>query len=155
MSRWFVCLMLCLVVLGFVVWKVDAGAEFGVTQPVFDVQRLIEFVQAIEKQGTRIPIVAGIWPLVSLRNAEFLNNEVPGIEVPDAILKRMAAAQEQGKEQARIEGCAIAREMLEQVRDIVEGVQVSAPFGRVPYALDVFAALDGYPSIEELEARLG
>jgi len=136
-------------------WKVDAGAEFGVTQPVFDVQRLIGFVEAIEKQGTRIPIVAGIWPLVSLRNAEFLNNEVPGIEVPDAILKRMADAQEKGKEHARQEGCAIAREMLEQVRDIVEGVQVSAPFGRVPYALDVFAALDGYPSIEELEARLG
>jgi methionine synthase I (cobalamin-dependent)/5,10-methylenetetrahydrofolate reductase len=136
-------------------WKVDAGAEFGVTQPVFDVERLIGFVRAIEKQGTRIPIVAGIWPLVSLRNAEFLNNEVPGIEVPDAILRRMAAAQEKGKEHARVEGCAIAREMLEQVRDIVEGVQVSAPFGRVSYALDVFAALDGYPSIEELEARLG
>lgn len=136
-------------------WKVDAGAEFGVTQPVFDVERLIDFVQEIEKQGTRIPIVAGIWPLVSLRNAEFLNNEVPGIEVPEEILRRMSVAQEKSKEHARAEGCAIAREMLEQVRDIVEGVQVSAPFGRVPYALDGFAALDGYPSLEELEARLG
>ncbi len=136
-------------------WKVDAGAEFAVTQPVFDVDSLIGFVEAIEKQGTRIPIVAGIWPLVSLRNAEFLNNEVPGIEVPDEVLRRMASAQERGKEHARAEGCAIAREMLEQVRDVVEGVQVSAPFGRVPYALDVFAALDGYPSVEELEARLG
>ncbi|MFQ5888537.1 MAG: bifunctional homocysteine S-methyltransferase/methylenetetrahydrofolate reductase [Gemmatimonadota bacterium] len=141
MSRWY--------------WKVDAGAEFAVTQPVFDVDCLVSFLERIEREGTRIPIVAGIWPLVSLRNAEFLNNEVPGIEVPDRILERMRRAQEKGKEFARAEGCGIAREMLEQVRELVEGVQVSAPFGKVPYALDVFAALDGFPTVEEVERRLG
>lgn len=135
-------------------WKVEAGAEFGVTQPVFDVETLVAFLQRIEKQGTRIPIVAGIWPLVSLRNAEFLNSEVPGIEVPDRHMERMRAAQERGQEHARAEGCTIAREMLSEVRELVEGVQVSAPFGKVPYALDVFAALDGYPTLEELGARM-
>jgi homocysteine S-methyltransferase len=135
-------------------WKVEAGAEFGVTQPVFDVEALVGFLDRIERAGTRIPVVAGIWPLVSLRNAEFLNNEVPGIDVPDRHLERMRRAQEEGKEQARAEGCAIAREMLAEVRDLVEGVQVSAPFGKVRYALDVFAALDGYPSLEELEGRM-
>ena len=135
-------------------WKVEAGAEFGVTQPVFDVEALVSFLDRIERAGTRIPIVAGIWPLVSLRNAEFLNNEVPGIDVPDRHLERMQRAQEEGKEQARAEGCAIAREMLAEVREVVEGVQVSAPFGKVRYALDVFAALEGYPSLEELEGRM-
>ncbi len=135
-------------------WKVEAGAEFGVTQPVFDVETLVAFLERIEKAGTRIPIVAGIWPLVSLRNAEFLNNEVPGIEVPGRHMDRMARAQETGKEHARAEGCAIAREMLAEVADLVEGVQVSAPFGKVPYALDVFAALEGYPTLEELEEQM-
>jgi homocysteine S-methyltransferase len=135
-------------------WKVEAGAEFGVTQPVFDVETLVAFLERIEKVGTRIPIVAGIWPLVSLRNAEFLNNEVPGIEVPDRYMDRMARAQEAGNEQARAEGCAIAREMLADLADLVEGVQVSAPFGKVPYALDVFAALEGYPTLEELEEQM-
>ena len=135
-------------------WKVDAGAEFGVTQPVFDVETLVAFLARIEKEGTRIPIVAGIWPLVSLRNAEFLNSEVPGIEVPDRYMERMRVAQGLGKEHARAEGCAIAREMLEEVRDLVEGVQVSAPFGKVGYALDVFSALDGFPSLEDLERRM-
>jgi homocysteine S-methyltransferase len=135
-------------------WKVEAGAEFGVTQPVFDVETLVAFLERIEKAGTRIPIVAGIWPLVSLRNAEFLNNEVPGIEVPDRYMDRMARAQDTGKEHARAEGCAIAREMVSEVADLVEGVQVSAPFGKVPYALDVFAGLEGYPTLEELEERM-
>jgi homocysteine S-methyltransferase len=135
-------------------WKVEAGAEFGVTQPVFDVETLVSFLDRIEKDGTRIPIVAGIWPLVSLRNAEFLNSEVPGIDVPERYLERMKAAQELGKDEARAEGCTIAREMLAEVKELVEGVQVSAPFGKVPYALDVFAALDEYPSLEELGERM-
>jgi homocysteine S-methyltransferase len=135
-------------------WKVEAGAEFGVTQPVFDVETLVAFLERIEKAGTRIPIVAGIWPLVSLRNAEFLNNEVPGIEVPDRYMDRMARAQDTGKENARAEGCAIAREMLSEGAALVESVQVSAPFGKVPYALDVFAGLEGYPTLEELEEQM-
>jgi homocysteine S-methyltransferase len=117
-------------------WKVDAGAEFAVTQPVFDPAQLERFLGRIA--AIRIPIVAGIWPLVSLRNAEFLANEVPGVSVPDDVIARMRRAQERGQEAALAEGVAIARDMLEVVRPMVQGVQVSAPFGRVPIALDVF-----------------
>jgi homocysteine S-methyltransferase len=117
-------------------WKVDAGAEFAVTQPVFDPEQLERFLGRVER--FRVPIVAGIWPLVSLRNAEFLANEVPGVTVPEAILARMRAAQEGGKEAALAEGVAIAREMFARVRAMVQGVQVSAPFGRVDVALEVF-----------------
>jgi methionine synthase / methylenetetrahydrofolate reductase(NADPH) len=75
---------------------------------------------------------------VSVRNAEFLANEVPGVSVPDAIIERMRKASEKSKEHAIAEGIAIAREMLERVRGGVQGVQVSAPFGKVELALDVF-----------------
>ncbi|PYP54107.1 MAG: bifunctional homocysteine S-methyltransferase/methylenetetrahydrofolate reductase [Gemmatimonadetes bacterium] len=117
-------------------WKVDAGAEFAVTQPVFDVRQLESFLKRVE--AYRIPIVAGIWPLVSLRNAEFLANEVPGVVVPAEVLERMRRAQDKGKEAALAEGVKIAREMFEQVKSSVQGVQVSAPFGRVEVALEVF-----------------
>ena len=117
-------------------WKVDAGAEFAVTQPVFDPRQLESFLKRVE--GFRIPIVAGIWPLLSLRNAEFLANEVPGVSVPDEVLARMRAAQEKGKEAALAEGVQIAREMFARVRGLVQGVQVSAPFGKVEVALEVF-----------------
>ncbi|HTR20192.1 MAG TPA: bifunctional homocysteine S-methyltransferase/methylenetetrahydrofolate reductase [Gemmatimonadales bacterium] len=116
-------------------WKVDAGAEFAVTQPVFDPKQLEAFLRRVESY--RIPIVAGIWPLVSLRNAEFLANEVPGVSVPPEVLQRMSRAQEGGKEKALAEGVAIAREMLARVRGVVQGVQVSAPFGKVEIALEV------------------
>ena len=118
-------------------WKVDAGAEFAVTQPVFDPRQLEAFLKRVEQ--FRIPIVAGVWPLVSLRNAEFLANEVPGVSVPDEILQRMKVAQEKGKEAALAEGVAIAREMFARVKGMVQGVQVSAPFGKVEVALEVFA----------------
>src|SRR5688572_5967705 len=117
-------------------YKVEAGAEFAVTQPVFDVAQLERFLREID--GVRIPIVAGIWPLVSARNAEFLANEVPGVVVPDAILQRMRTANDKSREHAVAEGIAIAREMLEKVRDTVNGVQVAAPFGKVDLALQVF-----------------
>jgi methionine synthase / methylenetetrahydrofolate reductase (NADH) len=118
-------------------WKVDAGAEFAITQPVFDLEQLDRFLASVE--SFRIPIIAGIWPLVSLRNAEFLANEVPGVTVPDVVLQRMRRASEQGKEAGLTEGVAIAREMLTAVRDRVQGAQVSAPLGRVSVALDVLA----------------
>ena len=118
-------------------WKVEAGAEFAVTQPVFDAAQLENFLRRTE--GQRVPIVAGIWPLVSVRNAEFLANEVPGVSVPDSVIARMRRAGEKSKEHAVAEGIAIAREMLERVRPEVQGVQVSAPFGKVELALDVFA----------------
>jgi homocysteine S-methyltransferase len=121
-------------------WKVEAGAEYAVTQPVFDLAQLDRFLERVEPFG--VPIVAGIWPLVSLRNAEFLANEVPGISVPDAVLGRMRRASAQGKEAALTEGVAIAQEMLAAVRSRVRGVQVSAPLGRVPVALEVIGAGD-------------
>ncbi|HVE80209.1 MAG TPA: bifunctional homocysteine S-methyltransferase/methylenetetrahydrofolate reductase [Gemmatimonadaceae bacterium] len=117
-------------------WKVDAGAEYAITQPVFDVAQLEAFLGRIEH--VRIPIIAGIWPLVSVRNAEFLANEVPGVTVPEPVIARMRAASARSKEHAVAEGIAIAREMLERVRPQVQGVQVSAPFGRVELALEVF-----------------
>jgi len=117
-------------------WKVEAGAEYAITQPVFDVKQLEKFLGTIEH--TRIPIVAGIWPLVSLRNAEFLANEVPGVVVPASIIERMRSASAKSKEHGVAEGIAIAREMLERVRPHVQGVQVSAPFGKVELALEVF-----------------
>ena len=117
-------------------WKVDAGAEYAITQPVFDVEQLEKFLESIAH--VRIPIVAGIWPLVSARNAEFLANEVPGVVVPEAVLRRMRAASEQSKDHAVAEGIAIAKEMLERVRGSVQGAQVSAPFGKVELAVRVF-----------------
>lgn len=123
-------------------WKVEAGAEYAITQPVFDTEQLKRFLGLIEH--VRIPIVAGIWPLVSFRNAEFLHNEVPGVEVTPEILERMRIASDKSKEHAREEGIAIARESLIEVRDVIQGVQVSAPFGNVKYALQVFEALDEF-----------
>jgi methionine synthase I (cobalamin-dependent)/5,10-methylenetetrahydrofolate reductase len=117
-------------------WKVDAGAEYAITQPVFDPAQLEKFLKQIDH--VRIPIVAGIWPLVSVRNAEFLANEVPGVTVPAEIITRMRKANEKSKEHGVREGIAIAREMLERVRPSVQGVQVSAPFGKVDLALEVF-----------------
>lgn len=119
-------------------WKVEAGAEYAITQPVFDLEQLDRFLA--RANGFGIPVVAGIWPLVSLRNAEFLANEVPGITVPDEVLERMRRASAGGKEAALAEGVSIAREMLTAVRQRVQGAQVSAPLGRVPVALEV---LDG------------
>jgi methionine synthase I (cobalamin-dependent)/5,10-methylenetetrahydrofolate reductase len=117
-------------------WKVEAGAEFAVTQPVFDPSQLENFLRRTE--GARVPIVAGIWPLVSVRNAEFLANEVPGVSVPAEVITRMRKASDKSKEHAVAEGIAIARDMLERVRGAVQGVQVSAPFGKVELALEVF-----------------
>jgi homocysteine S-methyltransferase len=117
-------------------YKVEAGAEFVVTQPVFDLDQLTAFLRRSE--GFRIPVVAGIWPLTSLRNAEFMNDELR-VSIPKAIFERMARAAD--AESARAEGIAIAREMLVAVRDMVQGAQISAPFGRYRSAVDVLEAL--------------
>ncbi len=123
-------------------YKVEAGAQYAITQPVFDTEQLRDFIKSIEH--VRIPIVAGIWPLVSFRNAEFMHNEVPGVRVTPSIMERMRAASAISKEAGRDEGLKIARESLLEVRDIIQGVQVSAPFGNVKYALEVFEALDEF-----------
>ena len=114
-------------------WKVEAGADFAVTQPVFDPEQLARF---LDRAKSPVPVIAGIWPLTSLRNAEFLANEVPGVVVPSGIIERMRKAQEHGSAAARVEGVAIASEMVEGVKDLVQGVQVSAPSGRVGVALE-------------------
>jgi len=119
-------------------YKVEAGAEYAITQPVFDLAQLDRFLTHAER--FRIPVVAGIWPLVSLRNAEFLANEVPGVSVPDAIVDRMRVASARGKEEALAEGVRISREMLTAVANRVQGVQVSAPLGRVSVAIEVLEA---------------
>jgi homocysteine S-methyltransferase len=118
-------------------WKVDAGAEYAVTQPVFDIEVLDRFLERIAH--LKIPILAGIWPLASYRNAEFMNNEVPGVVVPKPILERMKKADT--KEKARAEGIAIAREMLIGIKARVQGAQVSAPFGRYETAIEVIDKL--------------
>jgi homocysteine S-methyltransferase len=117
-------------------WKVEAGAEYGITQPVFDLRVLETFLKRIE--GFRIPIVAGIWPLTSLRNAEFMKNDLR-VSVPDEILARMSRVST--PDAARAEGILIAQEMLAAARTMVQGVQVSAPFGRYGAAADVLAAV--------------
>jgi methionine synthase I (cobalamin-dependent)/5,10-methylenetetrahydrofolate reductase len=121
-------------------YKVEAGAEYVVTQPVFDLRLLENFLRRIEH--CRIPVVAGIWPLVSVRNAEFMKNELR-VSVPDSILERMSRAQT--PEAARAEGVAIAREMLIAVRQTVQGAQISAPLGRYTSAVDVLEALGNRP----------
>ena len=122
-------------------YKVEAGAEYAVTQPVFDLRLLENFLKRIEH--CRIPVVAGIWPLVSVRNAEFMKNELR-VSVPDSILERMARAQ--NPEAARAEGVAIAREMLIAARQMVQGAQISAPMGRYSSAVDVLEALGTQPA---------
>ncbi|HEU4763114.1 MAG TPA: bifunctional homocysteine S-methyltransferase/methylenetetrahydrofolate reductase [Gemmatimonadales bacterium] len=116
-------------------WKVEAGAEYVMTQPVFDLDQLDAFLRRVE--GFRVPVIAGLWPLVSLRNAEFLANEVPGVSVPERILARMRSASAAGREAALEEGVTIAREMLAAVRTRVAGAQVAAPLGRADVAVRV------------------
>jgi homocysteine S-methyltransferase len=117
-------------------YKVQAGAEYAVTQPVFDLKLLEDFLKRIEH--CRIPVIAGIWPLVSARNAEFMKNELR-VSVPDEIIERMSRATT--AEKARAEGVEIAREMLKAVKGSVQGVQISAPQGRYPSAVDVLEGL--------------
>jgi methionine synthase I (cobalamin-dependent)/5,10-methylenetetrahydrofolate reductase len=107
-------------------WKIEAGAEYMITQPVFDV-RILERFQA-RTAGVGIPLICGIWPLISFRNAEFMNNEVPGASVPADILERMRKTTT--KEEGFQEGVRIARDTYAHVRDSVAGIQLSAPMGR-------------------------
>ena len=117
-------------------FKVEAGAEYAITQPVFDLRLLEEFLRAIE--DCRIPVIAGIWPLTSLRNAEFMRNDLR-VSMPEEILQRMAQCET--PDAARREGIRIAQEMLEAVRPMVQGVQVAAPFGRYNIAAEVLAGV--------------
>lgn len=117
-------------------WKIDAGAEFIITQPVFDLKQFEIFYK--RAQEFKVPIVAGIWPLTSIRNAEFMNNEIPGCFVPENILERMRNRAD-SKEASLAEGVAIARETLDELRPMIAGVQISAPFGRVQSVVDIMS----------------
>ncbi len=120
-------------------WKVDAGADFAVTQPVFDTNQLETFIQRTEER--RVPLLAGIWPLTSSRNAEFLANEVPGVSVPDSVVQRMKAAQQGGRKAAEAEGLQIALEVFEAVRGLVQGVHISAPSGDLHVVVNLLEAM--------------
>jgi homocysteine S-methyltransferase len=124
-------------------YKVDAGGEYAITQPVFDLRLLEIFLERI--QSYRIPVIAGIWPLTSLRNAEFMKNDLR-VSMPEEILLRMAHSGT--PDAARREGILIAQEMLEAVRPFVQGVQVSAPFGRYTAAAEVIASVLPKPAQE-------
>ena len=117
-------------------WKVEAGAEYVVTQPVFDLDQLEAFLKRIEH--VKIPVLCGIWPLTSYRNAEFMVNELR-VPVPEPFMERMRRVD--NAEKAREEGVAIAREMVARVSKMVQGVQLSAPFGRYQMAIDVAEAI--------------
>ena len=116
--------------------KVEAGAEYVVTQPVFDLKLLEQFLTATRHYA--IPIIAGIWPLTSFRNAEFMVNELR-VPVPQQYMERMRSADSADK--ARAEGVLIAQEMVSRTREIVQGVQLSAPFGRYDMAIQVAEAI--------------
>lgn len=115
-------------------WKKDAGAEYVVTQPVFDLEVFYSFLEKISHID--ILVIAGIWPLVSIRNAEFMNNEVPGVDVPKNILEKMRRF-EGDKESSLKMGIEIAIESLEKLRSNIKGVQISAPFGKVSIVKDI------------------
>ena len=115
--------------------KAEAGADFIMTQPVFDPEKLLSFLE--KTAFLKLPVIAGIWPLTSLRNAQFMKNEVPGVFMPDCVLERMAASE--SRDIQRQTGIEIARENLAAVRHYVQGVQVNAPFGNVEFALQVLS----------------
>jgi 5,10-methylenetetrahydrofolate reductase len=119
--------------------KIEAGAEFAITQPVFDIRALESFLEKTAR--FRVPILGGIWPLWSLANAEFMHNEVPGASVPSDVMERMRRAQDKGPEFARGEGVAIAREVVCAIKGMVQGVQVSPPLGKYELVLEVLEGL--------------
>ena len=134
-------------------YKVEAGGEYAITQPVFDLKVLEAFLKRIE--SFRIPVIAGIWPLTSLRNAEFMKNDLR-VSVPDEIMLRMQKADT--PELARAEGVRIAQEMLAAAREMgyggIQGVQVSAPFGRYTVAAEVIADVLPKPPSKPESARV-
>ncbi len=114
-------------------FKVEAGAEFAVTRPVFDISAFERFLARVE--SFRLPILVGIWPFESALNAEFMANEVPGVTVPEALVERMRRAS--SAEAAAHEGIAIARELVQAIRGSAAGLQISAPSGRVETSLAI------------------
>jgi homocysteine S-methyltransferase len=121
--------------------KIEAGAEYILTQPVFDSEKLLHALDMAGKITT--PIFVGILPLVSYRNAEFFQNEVPGMDVPPEVMERMRAASDKGKEFAMAEGIAIAQESLAAVAPHVQGAYIMPPLGKVEMAVETVSILPG------------
>jgi homocysteine S-methyltransferase len=117
-------------------FKVEAGAEFAVTRPVFDVTAFERFLRRVEPM--RLPIIAGIWPFESALHAEFMANEVPGVTVPDALVERMRRT---AADAAAAEGVEVAKEIVRAIRGMACGVQISTPAGRLDAALDVLSVV--------------
>jgi homocysteine S-methyltransferase len=118
-------------------YKIEAGADMAVTQPIYDIEAYEKFMSKVS--GPQIPVIMGVWPLVSLRNAEFLKYEVPGVEVPDWALVEMEKAGD-NKEEAIRRGIDIAHRVIDSAQNLVAGFQVSAPFNKVEIALGVINA---------------
>lgn len=116
-------------------YKVEAGAEWAITQPVFDPQSMLRFLEFLYKENIKIPIIAGVWPLLSYRNAVFMNNEVPGVVIPVDVIKRMQDVTD--PEDSKKIGVEIASEMVQTLGNKVQGIQLSAPFGRIELALAI------------------
>ncbi len=132
--------------------KIDAGAEYIMTQPVFEQEVLLE---SLEKVGDlKVPVFCGILPLASYRNAQFFHHEVPGMDVPEPILERMKTASEKGKEAGEAEGVTIAREALSSVRKYVQGAYIMPPFGRIERAIDTAGILKGHKTLDEVKKKL-
>ncbi|MBI4978645.1 MAG: bifunctional homocysteine S-methyltransferase/methylenetetrahydrofolate reductase [Spirochaetes bacterium] len=117
--------------------KIEAGAEYAITQPVFDAELLLRFLDNVEKHEKRIPVIAGIWPLASYKNAEFMRNEVPGVVIPDVVMSLLSKCKT--KEDSREAGIEISRAIIGKIKDRIAGVQVSAPMGNVQTALAVLS----------------
>ena len=120
-------------------WKVDAGVDFVITQPVFDAGRLHAFLERVP--DVSVPLVASLRPLTSLREAEFLHNEVPGVHIPEEIMSRMVEAEQDGEEAARAEGVNIALEVFESIRDSIAGAHVHVPDGNLDGALKILSGV--------------
>jgi homocysteine S-methyltransferase len=120
-------------------YKVEAGAEFALTQPIFDVGVLERFLNRTQK--SRIPVIAAILPLPNFKTAEFLNYEIPGSLIPEAILNRMRDAQSKSPEYASNEGITIAQEILERIQSMVQGVQIRGPFAQYETPLQVLTVM--------------
>jgi homocysteine S-methyltransferase len=118
-------------------YKVEAGAEFAVTSPIFDVPVFERFMRRVE--GFRIPVVAGLWPFDSVRNAEYMANEVPGITVPESLLARLRGTADEAA--AAVEGVRIAQELGSELWPMAQGVHISSPAGKTAAAIAVLERL--------------
>lgn len=118
--------------------KIEAGADFALTQPIYDPRLAERFILAYENQygALQLPIIVGILPLYTIKHATFLHNEVPGIDIPELVMARIESADNQ-----REEGVKIAQELVMDLRDMVNGIYLMPPFAKYHLAADVIDVL--------------